>query len=253
MKDAVDFSFARPAAADLVAAGVDAIFYTGPARPDKGYVDGLRAAGVGVCLVQESDPNRSQQGEAAGIADALYADGRADDLGYPVTCAIGYVVSDGSRDNPNAGGDQIAAYAAGVAETTKRPVFFYGNQYACDAAMHGAPGALGTWIPSTWGTGTLLTQEANKPSPIDQTDLNTAHAPYGNWADQEEDMTPEEHHWLETVYGILTGGGEPGPYPQMDARIIAGVNTHTDEAVKAIPAGGAHELTVTLTGEAVPK
>ncbi len=244
---AVDFSWTHPSAAELVDANCDAIFYTGNARPDKSYVDSLRAAGVGVCLVQETDPNRSQQGNLAGHADAIYADNRADQIGYPLTASICYVVSDGSRDFPNTGADQIAAYAAGVIEASRRPVFWYGNQYACVAAMRS--GGLGTWIPSTWGDGSLLTQEANQASPIANTDLNTVHAPYGNWTDDaptpEDDLTPEQAAALDEVHGILTGGGQ---YPSLEARIEDAVNKHVDKAVADALAVQVHP-TLNLAGK----
>lgn len=181
MRNAIDFSFARPTPEEVAAAGVDILVYTGPARPDVGYIQAMRAAGVAVTLIQESDPNRSQQGYGAGVADAQYADSRADQVGYPTDCAIAYVVSDGSAGDPNSGGDGIAAYGQGIAATSRRPFFFYGNEYATSNAMRGAPGALGTWIPSTWGSGTLMSQEANIASPIPDTDLNTVHAAYGAW------------------------------------------------------------------------
>ncbi len=245
---AVDFSWTHPSPAELVAANVDAIFYTGNARPDKGYVDSLRAAGIGVCLVQETDPNRSQAGNLAGHADGIYADNRADQIGYPTTASICYVVSDGSRDFPNTGAENIAAYAAGVIEASRRPVFWYGNEYACGAAM--TAGGLGTWIPSTWGNGSLLTQEANRASPIDQTDLNTVHAPYGNWTtDTEDDLTPEQAAQLTEIQGILNGGGV---YPSLEARIEATVAAELAKQLAALPpsSGGPAHYSGTFTATA---
>ncbi len=198
---------------------------------------------------QESDPNRSQQGRLAGVQDAQYADGRADEVGYPRTASICYVVSDGSRTNPSSGGNQIADYAAGIAGTSERPFFFYGNEYACDAAMQGAPTALGTWIPSTWGNGTLLTQEANQASPIDQTDLNTVHAPYGSWCDdvpEVPDLTPEQDATLNEILGWIKGGG-PDNIPTIEARIELAVAAELDKQLKA----QVHpDLNVVVTGQA---
>lgn len=181
MRNAIDASYARPTIDELVQHELDILVYTGPARPDKAYFDALRAAGIAVTLIQESDPNRSQGGYQFGVADAVFADQRADEVGYPKSASIAYVVSDGSAGDPSSGAEQIAEYARGVAETSDRPVFWYGNEYATSAAMSGAPHSLGTWIPSSWGTGSLLTQEANTASPIADTDLNTVHAHYGAW------------------------------------------------------------------------
>lgn len=234
MRNAVDFSGARPDPAELAAAQLDVLVYTGNARPDTAYIQALRSAGVGVCMVQESDPNRSQQGAGAGAEDARYADQRADEVGYPASCAIAYVVSDGNANDPHTGAGQIAAYAQAVAGTSKRPVFFYGNQYACDAAMSGAPGALGTWIPSTWGTGTLLTQEANTASPFANTDLNTVHAPYGSWTDDVEDdmFTDDDRKTLTDIEGWLSGGSQ---YPPLEQRIVSGVLHGVGELLGKLP------------------
>lgn len=200
MRGAVDFSYARPSVQDLLAHELDVLCYTGPARPDKDYFDALRAAGIAVTLVQESDPNRSQGGYQLGVADAVFADQRADEVGYPKSASIAYVVSDGSARNPSSGGDQIAEYARGVVETSDRPVFWYGNEYATNAAMRGAPKSLGTWIPSSWGSGTLLTQEANTPSPIGDTDLNTVHAPYGAWGHDAPVTNPYEEYQMDEFF-----------------------------------------------------
>lgn len=194
MTTAIDYSFASPDPAAVKAAGISGVLvYTGPARPSAAQIADIRAHGLTVCLIQETDPNRSQQGFAAGVADAIYADGRADEVGYPTSCAVAYVVSDGSAGDPSSGAGRIAQYASGIASVSRRPRFYYGNTYACSAALQGDPHGLGTWIPSTWGQGTLLSQEANTPSPIADTDLNTVHAPYGAWgATGDDDVTPEQ-------------------------------------------------------------
>lgn len=200
MRNAIDASYARPTIDELVQHELDILVYTGPARPDKAYFDALREAGIAVTLIQESDPNRSQGGYQFGVADAVFADQRADEVGYPKSASIAYVVSDGSARNPSSGGDQIAEYARGVIETSDRPVFWYGNEYATSAAMRGAPKSLGTWIPSSWGTGSLLTQEANTPSPIGDTDLNTVHAPYGAWGHEVPVTNPYLEYQMDEFF-----------------------------------------------------
>lgn len=209
MRNAIDFSYARPSPDEVAAHGFDILVYTGPARPDRAYLDAMRAKGVGVTLIQESDPNRSQAGRAAGVADAQYADSRADEVGHPVTASIAYVVSDGSAGDPNYGAENIAAYAAGIQSVSRRPFFFYGNQYTTDAALRGAPQALGSWIPSTWGNGSLLSQEANVASPIADTDLNTVHADYqgGTSPSGDDDVTQEQMDtlgkWMQEQSGLV--------------------------------------------------
>lgn len=196
MKNAIDFSFARPSPQDIAAHGFDVLVYTGPARPDAGYIATCRSLGIGVTLIQESDPNRAQQGYQAGVNDAHYADSRADEVGYPSNCSIAYVVSDGSAGDPNYGAGNIAEYARAIRDTSRRPYFWYGNTYACNAALAGG-GGLGTWIPSTWGSGSLLVQEANIASPIPDTDLNTVRAPYGAWGGAE---VPQEDDDVKALY-----------------------------------------------------
>jgi hypothetical protein len=189
MNNAVDAEYARPSAAELLAAEVDILVYTGNARPDTNYLNDLRGANVCVAFIQETDSARSQEGYQAGVYDALFADGRTSQVGYPTSCAIAYVVSDGNAEDPNYGANNISDYGEGVADTSKRPFFFYGNRYAVDAAVVGAkrnPKAfcLGGWVPSTWGADRgedLMVQEANLSSPIADTDYDSVYKFYAAW------------------------------------------------------------------------
>ncbi len=108
--------------------------------------------------------------------------------------------------------------------TSRRPFFFYGNQYATDAAISGAPKALGSWVPSSWGTATLLRQEANTASPIADTDLNTVHQEYAAWGQsqptgedftvgQMDDLAQWEKDTRKVILNQLIGDYEQGKYP----------------------------------------
>lgn len=195
MRNAVDFSYARPTGAELELRGLDALFYTGNARPSAEYINDLRSRGVAVTFIQETTSTRAQAGFGAGVADAQFADARASEVGYPTTAAIAYVVSDGSASDPNYGAENITAYAQGVASVSQRPFFFYGNRYCVDAAMAGGGArCLGAWVPSTWGSDPnrdLLIQEANIASPVGDTDLNSVYKPYGAWG-QDSTTTKED-------------------------------------------------------------
>lgn len=192
MRNAIDFSYARPNVAEVAAKGLDVLVYTGNAIPAAQYLRDMRMAGVCITMIQESAPNRAQEGYGAGVADSNYANGKADSVNYPRTASIAFVVSDGSAGDPNYGGDNIAQYAAGVQSNSPRPFFFYGNRYAVDNAMRGAPKGLGCWVPSSWGAKAtdLLVQEANTPSPFANTDLNTVHRPYGAWGQTNDTPAP---------------------------------------------------------------
>ena len=119
MKNAVDYSYARPSGAELASRDLDALVYTGNARPDQPHFDDLRNHGVAITFIQETTSTRSQEGYQAGVYDAQFADRRATERGYPLDAAIAYVVSDGSAYDPNYGGENIAAYARGIAVTSQ--------------------------------------------------------------------------------------------------------------------------------------
>jgi hypothetical protein len=189
---ALDYSYARPSAEELLAADCDALFYVGVSRPDQVYCDSLSAVGLHWTMIFETLPDRSQQGYQAGVYDAQFSDARADQRNYSRDAAIAVVVSDGNRYSPSTGGDAIADYAEGWARTCLRPIFFYGNRYAVDHAIAGArraptphllagPRGDGGWVPSSWGADPErdpIVQEANLVSPLVGTDLNSVHGDY---------------------------------------------------------------------------
>jgi len=214
MRNALDFSYARPSGDQLASLQLDALGYTGNARPDQSYLDDLAAHGVGWTFIMETNSARSQEGYPAGVYDARFADGRSDQRNYPRDRSIAYVVSDGSRFDPASGGDQIADYGEGVAATSLRPFLFYGNQYAIDHATTGAlriPTArlLGYWGIATWGADrgvALLVQEPNIASPLPGTDYNSVYRNYTSAAPapvhQEDDMAVYITKKSDTSVGV---------------------------------------------------
>ncbi len=172
MTSALDFSYARPTPQEILGAGVKGVLvYTGNARPDQGYIDSLRSAGITVTFIMETYSQRSQAGFQAGVLDCQFAEQRARERGHNGSIAV--VVSDGNgADNWDA-----SQYGAGWQSVATLPFFSYGAQPICESFNRGAPRSLGTWVPSTWGQGTLMSQLVVQ-SPVAGTDLNTVHADY---------------------------------------------------------------------------
>jgi hypothetical protein len=205
-----DFSFTYPAPDAFVQFGVDAASYTGPARASRAYYDSLRQRGVRVLGVQETTSDRSQQGYNAGQQDVAYARQRWAEVGFGDGDPICYVVSDGSRGDPNWNGEQIAMYGQAVGDYEHGPYLFYGNRYAVDAACAGAarsqhPGLAlnlhGGWIPRTWN--------------FDQNRDTAA---------QEIGSTPVAGTDVNTVYREIFDGAAPGPTPSTgDADMFVGL------------------------------
>ena len=189
---AVDFQYLRPTPATLINAGYrDVLCYLGNPRlsndacPDASYLDVMRAAGIRLTFIYETDPNRSQQGYDVGVQDAQFSDQRARERGYPDDGPFYVCASDGSANDPNSGADAIAGYARGWAATTRRKLGAYGNRYAVDAFVSGlpvdrrmVPGRDGGWVPTTWGVDPardLLGQDPNVKM-IGDTDHNYIYA-----------------------------------------------------------------------------
>jgi hypothetical protein len=186
VKLAVDFSGARPDPGELARLNLDALGYVGSSRPDQTYLDALTSAGVRFTFIFETDPNRSQQGYQAGRLDAQFFEQRVKERGYPPTMPAMVVVSDGTATSPSSGGNAIADYGRGWADTTTRPLCAYGNRYAVDAFNRGVPASRllargGGWLPIPWGGNAaqdVMGQDANTPSPIPGTDLDRVWVDY---------------------------------------------------------------------------
>lgn len=221
MRDAVDFMSA-PDPQLLHDLELDALCYTGSARPSQDWVDRCRALGVIVTFVQETVSTRSQQGYQAGVYDCQFAESRAKELGH--TGSIAYVVSDGSWSDVWDASD----YGRGVQSVATLPFFAYGAVPICESFNEGAPHSLGTWVPETWGTGTLLTQVVGA-SPVADTDLNHVHADYTGSA-QVPLPKDDDDMWIAvapstafSVFGFLKGREFTG------ARAFAGI---PDDAIE---------------------
>lgn len=90
---AIDYSFSRPAPAAIKAAGVAGVirYTTGDKAITRVEAEVLRALGIWIALVRETDPSRiNTAGSDGGMADAVEENGFADELGYPADAVIFY-------------------------------------------------------------------------------------------------------------------------------------------------------------------
>lgn len=122
----VDYSWTHPDPAVLRAAGYVGVMRYLARKVDAKLLqaaerDALHAAGLGIGLVWETTASRAGDGEAAGIADALTAEGLADGLGAPRELPIFYAV------DFDATAAQVAPYFDGVRANARRPVGLYGS------------------------------------------------------------------------------------------------------------------------------
>lgn len=172
LRDALDAAWGEFPTEDI---GYDWLRYTGNARPDAGWVSAVTQHSR-VTFIQETTSTRSQQGFLAGVYDCQFAEPRARAV-HPNVESIAVVVSDGWR------GDvwDCSEYGRGWASVATIAFFPYGAVPICESFIVGAGSSPlnlgGTWVPETWGAGTLMSQVVG-PSPIDNTDLNHVWAPY---------------------------------------------------------------------------
>lgn len=156
-------------------AGYDWLRYTGPARPDDAWC-ALAAHHGRLTFIYESTSTWSQCSAAEAAATCREHERRAREV-YPKVESMAVVVSDGNwADNWDA-----SECGRGWASAATLPFFPYGAVPICDSFNRGAMSSplclRGTWVPETWGHGTLLSQSVGA-SPIDNTDFNTVRAPY---------------------------------------------------------------------------
>jgi hypothetical protein len=134
MGDVVDYSWSRPAPADLARRG-----YTGAMRylsHESGKNlsvaerDALWATGIAVGLVWEGNAGRPLDGFKAGVDDAREANRQADALGWPRQTPIAYAVD----IDPTGHLDALRDYFHGVLSAGGRPVGIYGAYSVIEAA-----------------------------------------------------------------------------------------------------------------------
>lgn len=188
--------------------------------------DEALAAGLTIGLIFESTANRAAQGHAAGLADGLYANGRADALGYPASCTLWFAVDfDGAMS-------AVQPYFDGVAAAGGRPFAPYGGVNIIDGVRYSGVG----WQTVAWSHNKIsaragLLQDGFHGSYDSNRVLK---ADYGQWDqsapaptppapptnDEDEDMkiitpiVPEGHadhgsQWLQRGKQLLLLRGQP--------------------------------------------
>jgi hypothetical protein len=172
VSEAADYSTARPAPAALVAAGYkDVVRYVSPPPNPKNItlpeLNELRGAGLGIALVWESVAQRAAtSGAAGGKSDAPLANQLADQLGYPDSCTIYFVLEDPNK-LPTSSWPQMDAYATAAKQNSKRPIGGYGSQAYIEHAIEGGLITKG-WQVGGWSTGVSpkchLMQRSNNPT-----------------------------------------------------------------------------------------
>lgn len=143
----IDYAFARPNLPAVKAAGYSGVLrYVCPDNAQthgklisKAEADAIRAAGLDLTLNFEWYETRPTKGYAAGHADALIADGQADAVGYPRSCAIYYSVDFAATWS------EVADYFRGVHDASARPVGVYGGLPIIRAAIDAGLARFG-WV-----------------------------------------------------------------------------------------------------------
>lgn len=213
MAQVVDYSFARPDAGVIAAAG-----YVGAVRYLRGRgkaitraeQDALHAAGLAVGYVEESTASRAGEGFNAGRLDAVAANQAADALGVPSMIPIRYAVDFQTTWS------KVADYFAGARSAGGRPVSVYGCYDVIEGAAAEGYGWL--WQCAAWsGTGNgsggsiqgrRLSQHAVLFQRVgyvlnDTSDVNDVlAAEWGGWhpdTSVEDDMTPEQAAQLDAI------------------------------------------------------
>lgn len=199
MRDAVDFMSA-PDPGLLKSLDLDALPYTGSARPSADWFAQMSAVGLPVrCMIQETVSTRSQSGYQAGVLDCQFAESRAREVN-PDVQSIAVVVSDGSYSDAW----DASGYGQGWASVATLQFFPYGALGVTSTFLAGAktsPLSIdGEWVPETWGTGRLMSQVVG-PSPVPDSDLNHVHADYTGGS------TPSPKELPEMFVGLKQTGG----------------------------------------------
>jgi hypothetical protein len=155
--EGVDFSYARPGGAALVAAGKH--FVVRYIRPGDGRslttaeIADYRAHGLAICLVFESTANRALSGKAAGAADAISAQSNAAALGIPTTVSIYFAVDFDAAASQYVAIDAYLQGAASVIGLARTGI--YGHA-ALMAHCQSVKTASRFWQTYAWSRGTVF-------------------------------------------------------------------------------------------------
>lgn len=262
--NAVDFSWQRPTAQELNAAGVGALVYDKTFGPNQSnpetYRAELAAAGVTTAGIHEEDGIEAWSGYDRGVRAAKIADGVFSPGVFVYYCAADKTHKETAGHEP-----AISEFFRGVGETTREPECgAYGPINGLRAAQTGSAKVTKLWgvelwhpandqyhdgDPRTidiWRTEGVHLLQMVSGAPIDGTDLDLALRP--DWATQEDDMTQDEYDYLAKGIYLLTDGATS------TAGRVASMQAELDE-VKAMVAklspsgGGSGNFTFTGTAK----
>lgn len=289
MSEGVDYAFSKPSVAALVAAGKRyAIRYGGPGTSDKWLTPtearDLAAAELGIVANAEGAAGGLAGGWNVGASWARSADPYFRSCGMPADRPIYYSCD---FDVTPAGWPAVADALRGAASVTGLArVGLYGGYRACQWARRDNV-AIYLWQTYAWSTwqdpdgvrrlhwlpGTHLQQYRNGVT-IDGADCDLDRAmqdDYGQWQPGislggEDDMTPEEHIWLQNAGSIIRAFAEGAasveqfvPYGDQQGqkyildlapywkKVGASLSPEAIAAVAAAAAKGANEGVASLT------
>lgn len=229
---ALDYSWGRPSPSAMAAYGIKAVcrYLTGAGKAvSKAEIQALHAAGIGVVLNFEQAAGDAKGGASRGKAAGAIARATAKALGAPKGTPIYYSVDFDVTTEMSA----VLAYLR-AADSADYPARAYGEASVLDA--FGRPG----WQSAAWSYGKLskhavLYQYQNDQwfdgSQVDYNQIiNTAQlgawwpsglSPLGDSEEQlGDDLTPEEHNWLQNVYAALLVGGSSMPEGKSVAALL---------------------------------
>jgi hypothetical protein len=142
----VDYSFSRPSASALKAAGFTTVvrYISRGSKKNitESEIESLRKAGLNIALVWETTAGRAADGQKAGVDDVKDGERIADQLGYPKDAVIFYAVDFDA--NPS----QVRPYFRGVKNNARRPYGVYGGFKIADAGL-----APYVWQTMAWSSG----------------------------------------------------------------------------------------------------
>jgi len=176
----------------------------------------MMAAGIRVIFIFESLTTRAFAGFSAGAEDAVWAQGRVSEVGYPASCTFAVCAA----DTPEVSGyeGQISQYFTGWKSVvgSSRLLLSYGSKQANDASAQG--GAEGPWGVGTWNygegrgsyqlpddpLGAWLLQSGNTPGPLPDTDYNRIYVPIDQLRAWGGPQTPQKQSNLGDLLAIIS-------------------------------------------------
>lgn len=203
----IDFSGARPGAANIKAAGYKGVLrYLSPdiastawKRATKDEIAAYRAAGLDVILNFEWYAGRCLEGASAGTADGKTALSAAKAIGYPKGAAI-YFSHDTSARNDAAVLAYMAAVKAAIGGYYE--VDIYSGYDVVELVLAKGLARYG-WQTLAWSGGRIGTchlYQNGQQTFTNGADINLVRArPLGSWADYSADPTPEQDSFMASL------------------------------------------------------